>query len=403
MIFQNTNLREISMRRTLLLLLLASSVVICSAPASAQQFPGKGYTTVIPLHARPASTSSSARVEIVAPPRPIPQWGYSVLGYDGNTYTGSVVGLSPLAHAKGTTNIAVQIVPLVITITDGSGTFVYDPTAPDPPAAGHTDVDVAVGSPVFTNNNYTMNGVNVGNTQYIDAFQRGEFWSSVGGTPYHLMFNQSTLPPQALSFGIGGANGSLGNNYTPGQTGGCEEIGVVETTELDNAIGALMAGPLAPLVNVGTLPVFITRNVVSAFVGKGCCILGYHSANPVGPNIQIYGVVDVDTAGFFTGYTVVLAHEMGEAINDPTGGNPTPPWGNIGQVSGCQGNFEVGDPLTGISNDFVINGSNGLVYHLQELAFFNWFFGGTPQGAGGKFSDNGSFGAHAQPCPAPPT
>ena len=95
---------------------------------------------------------------------------------------------------------------------------------------------------------------------------------------------------------------------------------------------------------------------------------------------------------------------MAEAMNDPSGTNPTPAWGNQGQQPGCQNNFEVGDPLSPggtppTSNQWVISQPNGLTYDLQELAFFNWFYGGTNLGAGGKYSDNGTFGGPARACP----
>jgi hypothetical protein len=64
-----------------------------------------------------------------------------------------------------------------------------------------------------------------------------------------------------------------------------------------------------------------------------------------------------------------MAHEIGEWMNDPFGNNPTPLWGHTGQVSGCQNNLEVGDPLTGTIVPPVVM-PNGFTYHLQELAFF---------------------------------
>jgi hypothetical protein len=85
--------------------------------------------------------------------------------------------------------------------------------------------------------------------------------------------------------------------------------------------------------------------------------------------------------------------------NDPSGVNSVnPAWGNIGQVGGCQGNFEVGDPLSGTLAPAV--SLNGFTYDFQELAFFSWFYRDSPsQGAGGKFSSNGTFSGSAQPCP----
>jgi hypothetical protein len=159
------------------------------------------------------------------------------------------------------------------------------------------------------------------------------------------------------------------------------------------------------MVNAGTFPIFLTKNVVSANSGtdlfSNCCALGFHSGLFVGGNLQIYSPFSLDTSGTFGGDVSTLSHEMGEAINDPPGNNPTPTWGNIGQVVGaCQNNFEVGDPLSpGFgtpTNEFVVGG-----YHLQELAFYSWFYGSTSLGvgAGGKFSDNGTFMGDAIICP----
>ncbi len=95
-----------------------------------------------------------------------------------------------------------------------------------------------------------------------------------------------------------------------------------------------------------------------------------------------------------------------EWVNDPSGGNLVPDWGNIGQVGGCQSNLETGDPLTGTSMPGVTmpTGAGNTVFYSQEQAFFSWFLGTAP-GAGGKYSSNGTFTSFAQPCPpgeAPP-
>ena len=87
-------------------------------------------------------------------------------------------------------------------------------------------------------------------------------------------------------------------------------------------------------------------------------------------------------------------------MDDPLANNATPPWGNIGQVSGCQTNWEVGDPLSGALMTSIM--LNGLGYQMQELAFFSWFFNGSGNpstGAGGKFSSNGTFQGAAKACP----
>jgi hypothetical protein len=43
---------------------------------------------------------------------------------------------------------------------------------------------------------------------------------------------------------------------------------------------------------------------------------------------------------------------------------------------------------------------NGNTFTLQELTFYSWYFGQSPSlGAGGGYSDNGTFIGYAKPCP----
>jgi hypothetical protein len=337
---------------------------------------------------------------------PLPMFTYIVTAsadLGAGSFSGQIMGLSPFNRLKTTTNIPLQIVPLVITIDDGTTVVTYDPTAKDPcvPTGNFTDVDVLLGSPIFTNNTWTSNGVNVGNTQYLDAFQRAQFWSLVGGTPYHLILKPSVLAGQTLSVTVGNSSGPI-RNLDGSLFGGCGFFGIMQLADLDAAVKALMTGPLAGTVNVGTFPVFLTKSVVFAEGAlSNCCVLGYHSAFPVGANLQIYSPASLDTTGATgTGYTSTMAHEFGEAINDPNTGNLTPNWGDVGQVpmGSCQNNFEVGDPLTGTNLPKIV-GANGLTYKVQELAFFSWFYGGPSLGTGGKFSNNGTFKGDAILCP----
>ena len=136
------------------------------------------------------------------------------------------------------------------------------------------------------------------------------------------------------------------------------------------------------------------------FTGGGCCILGYHSAFNSGGNSQTYGNGDYVTDGEFGGISdlAVPSHEISEWANDPFVNNPTPAWGHIGQVSGCQGNLETGDPLTG--TDFAVRPTKvlgGPTYHLQELAFFGWFYDDNI-GVNGWFSTRGTFTSGATLC-----
>lgn len=370
--------------------------------APARDMPLRQIATVLPLGHAPAVPAAPGARAVA----PIPSWKYSVTASSdlgGGTYAGTVLGTDPHATAKSSTSIKVLVVPLIVTINDGSTTQIYDPTVADPCNGNKKAVSLITQSPIFTKTTaWTMNGVSVGTTQYVDAFQRAEFWSLVHGSNYHVTFAPKVLAKQAQSF-TGSANGL---NYNAAKSGGCGYIGVVNITDLDTRIMALINGPLKSTVNAGNFPIFITKDVVESESGvslKSCCVLGYHGAFSSGGNLQIYSPFAFDTSGLFGGDVHTLSHEMAEAVNDPSGTNPTPTWGNIGQTVGlCQSNFEVGDPLSEgfgtVTNPFTVAGSNGFTYHMQELAFFSWFYGAPSLGAGGKYSDNGSFGGDAILC-----
>ena len=83
-------------------------------------------------------------------------------------------------------------------------------------------------------------------------------------------------------------------------------------------------------------------------------------------------------------------------MNDPFRHNPVPKWGHIGQQPGCQGNLEVGDPLSGTLAPPIVM-PNGFTYHMQELAFLSWFYGAPSIGVNGWFSANGTFLQDAGP------
>jgi len=322
---------------------------------------------------------------------------------DGRTYLGSIVGGFP-TNNNTTTTAKVVIVPIVLKFNFGGGAVLtFSPTAGDPGclAAGRTGLSLTQRSPLFHPVSFTMNGVNVGNTTYPDAFQRGEFFEIIGAK-YHLAFSVTTLAartvtlaantPQASVFQ---ASGQCGNNTgTTNIPGG---LGVVDMGTFDSIARSLIR---TLGLNASQFPLFVLYNSVLS-VGdsrnlNNCCVLGYHNSESrmVSNPGQTYGVSDFEgrdrTFPLFSAADIsVMTHEVGEWINDPSINNFVPPWGHIGQQPGCQDNLEVGDPLSG--RYFPSKTLNGFTYHLQELAFFSWFYGGPSIGAGGLFSDNGTF------------
>lgn len=400
------------MRSRLCLLLLCCGLLalFVITPATfaqeTQQHPTlKGYYAVRPLDAPPEAMN-----KILTSGTGLPLWTYTVTSSrDGNSYTGMSVGTDPSSNVS--TTVPVKVIPLIFKMPDGG---VFDPTQPDPCAGDGTksDLQLFMRSPQVQKTDFTFGGVDVGKTQYLDAFQRAEYWtgSPNGGsgvsanTGEHTLLQFRILDPIVVNVPKGGGATWTGL--------GCGNFGVVNILWFDPALAGL-SGPdyaqdriLAPLAKRGqigasTLPIFLMPSVtfavqsLSPFVN--CCILGYHGAFlNAGGNMQTYSPIDFDSTGAFgpaVADTTVSAHEIGEWANDPGGHNATPLWGNTGQVAGCQGNFEVGDPLTGTNLPAIT--MNGFTYHLQELAFFSWFYGAPSLAANGWFSDNNTFTSDA--------
>jgi hypothetical protein len=139
---------------------------------------------------------------------------------DQNIYSGTMVGSSPSAKKKVTTNIPTYIIPVIVVI----GTTSFDPTVADttcmvPP----NDVPLTVfrNSPLFVSpaSSWVMNGVNVGRGQYVDAFQRANFWSQVKGTSYNVNLSPITvLTPQ--TYNVPAQDGNIISDAAFGN-GGC--------------------------------------------------------------------------------------------------------------------------------------------------------------------------------------
>jgi len=330
---------------------------------------------------------------------------------DGNAYTGAMVGQDPFSSGFTPTNVTTPIIPLIITtnsvavkiskggiLSTTKGTATFDPTSADSACLGASNnvpLTLTQQSPIFQAVDFTFGSTDVGTTQYIDAFQRANFWQFVNATDYHTLLNPVVLTPIAVNIS---ANDGLA--IPPGLLGSCGPLGIVNINTLDSILTGTLLPALAA-VNTSKFPIFLLYNVVMS-IGvpnnlNKCCVLGFHGAT--GSPIQTYSPVDFDTTGLFgpgIKDTSIMAHEVGEWMDDPFGNNPTPAWGHTGQVSGCQNNLEVGDPLTG-TNIPSVTGSNGFTYHLQELAFFSWFYGAPSIAVNNWFSDNNTFTGDAGP------
>lgn len=306
---------------------------------------------------------------------------------NGTTYKYTIVGKNPaIASLTPSTTVTTLIVPLNIIFT---GFANWDPTVADTCDAGASSLVRTQKSPIVNNHSYTWGGTVIGSAQYVDAFQRAEFWTyanPAGINPgYHVRLKVSTLPTVDVDVPLTNAGAlpiSCGNGF----------LAEVDINWLDNYLRATVIPSLSTAgVAPNTFPIFLVHNVVE-YIGTQCCALGYHNAYKpsLTSPMQTYAVADYDNSGLVVpGDVSVLAHEVGEWMDDPYINNPTRPWGNIGQVVGCQSNLEVGDPLTGKS---LTVSMNLFKYHPQELAFFSWFYRQSPSlGVNGWYSNKGTF------------
>jgi hypothetical protein len=386
------------------------AILSFASGTSAQQSKLNAYSSSAPATDSAGNTLSTAQA---AANSNLATFTYTVTSSrDGNSYSGAMVGKNPFGSDLSTTTVNTVVIPVILTtnsiatkITNGSvittkpGTTVFDPTAADNSclsSPNNVPVTLMSQSPIFQSEPFQFGPTAIGTTQYIDAFQRGNFWKFVGGTAYHTLLSPQQVAPVTVNLPASEALAIPANFF-----GACGALAVVDFDVMYHQVfNQLLA---SQSVNSSQLPIFLFYNTVMSGSSpndlKHCCILGFHAAvsQHPGARVQTYAYIDFDTTGDFgpgIRDTSIAAHEVGEWMDDPFGNNPTPAWGHTGQVGACQKNLEVGDPLTG-TNVATVTGSNGFTYHLQELAFFSWFYGAPSIAANGWFSDNNSFTSDA--------
>lgn len=345
----------------------------------------------------------------------LPVWNFEAISTrDGNIYAGSMVGANPTLSGPGVNvSVTAQVVPIILklhtigvsinpktgVITTVPGNTTMNPTVADDACLtrpNNMPVRLLQQSPILSNADFDFGGTDVGTTQATDAFQRGNFWGLIDRDNYHVHLSPVVLP--ALVIDVPSTRGLA---LSGSLFGACSPLGIVDINLIDAAV--VQATLTRHAISPKTFPMFMLYNsgmsIGSPFNLNNCCAGGYHGVNATSPvTFQTYAPFDFQTNGIFLNAddTVIISHEAAEWMNDPYDVNPTPAWGHTGQVSGCQNNLEVGDPLTG-TNAPPIAGKNGFTYHLQELAFYSWFYGTPSVGIHGWFSDNATFLTDAGP------
>lgn len=398
-------------RKTILILCLATAALTATTVKLRAQATAKphlrAYSIVIPWKggtADDAMAASNAGATI-----PMASFSHRA-SKDGLTYTDLVVGQSPFVGPPAKTHVKILLVPVRIHI----GTSVFKPTAPNScgGSLGNTDLANFLSSPILSPVTFDgglgaghaalINGVNMGTHTYNDTHRRAEFLGAIGGptSPYTVHYDVTVAALQTIT-----AATSAGHSAIIVDDGGCTVLGGLDINFFDNYLSTtvLKAAGGDPTSFV----IFLMRDVwfysdqADPF---GTCCFVYHSALA---NLQTYSPLVYDTTGAFGSSVAnvsVAAHEVGEWLDDPLGTNPTPAWGDEGQVTGCQDNWEVGDALSGTLFPGITM-SNGVTYNPQETVFWSWFYSKDhgkffqDETAGGKYSMNGTFAGPSKVCP----
>jgi hypothetical protein len=353
-------------RFTALSLLLALAVVACATSAAFAQeedtMPAK------PMYGHP---KPNLRSDIGSTATPLTTWNGSFV-YLGHTYNYNMVGTTPSTGTS--TTIPVFIIPVKLSYKTTKGTTSFTPMTKL--SNGQTALANTIASPIFQSGiDFTSNGADMGTTQYIDAFQRANFWGTVStNTGYHLLLGTpKTLP--TLSLTVPSADGKIGTEFGV-------RVGLADINWLDGQFHSYMTKNSATIVP-NSLPIFITYDVY--LTSGGCCIGGYHSSFGSTSAPQAYAhFTYINHAGAFSQDVSALSHEVGEWADDPlvvnTGGNPV----------AC-GILEVGDPEEGFTNyggfPYTLG---GFTYNLQDLTFLEYFGAPTTTSVGGALTFQGN-------------
>jgi hypothetical protein len=346
---------------TLIVTLLAFALISLAGTAFAQEDHTHARFTTLPQH-------SYYPVENGPDVTPLPQWTFTwTSSYDNRQFSSVIVGTDPSKN-NTTTTLTIGIIPIKMVFGASNGNMTFDPNTPY--SGSMTTTQMIASSPMFNSLiDYNQGGTDLGKTQYIDAYQRGNFWGYGvdTNTNYHVLFAKPVIGPEQ-TFTVPSNEGNVYVN--PFGIAGGATVGVANINWFDQQLQGVIAK--IKKINPGVLPLFITYNVYLSGNSNvsGCCIGGYHSANGPAPNGQTYSystsITQNATQPVFSTDIGALSHEIGEWLMDPFIDNPSP----------CPSNsiLEIGDPLeTGPNYGDYTYTVNGFTWHPQDLVFITWF------------------------------
>jgi len=348
---------------SLILTLVLVALIALPGAAFAQEAAAHPMFRVLPPH------NLYPGVNNEAPAAQLPQWTFNwTSSFNHRNFSSVIIGTDP-SQTNTTTTVTVAVIPIKMVYGSTNGNMTFDPTTNYFP--GVSTVQMVMGSPIFKSAvDYVQGGVDLGKTQYIDAYQRGNFWSDVASnTNYHVLLKAVTATSLTQTFTVPKSEGNVISNPWSGISTGTADI---------NWFDSQLQGVITKLkIPANVLPLFLTYNVYLTEFGE-CCIGGYHSANGPAPSGLTYSYstqISQATVPVFSQDIGALSHEIGEWLMDPFTTNASP----------CPSNsiLEVGDPLETDTNpefgDYPYK-VGAFTYHPQDLVFISWF--GAPASTG---------------------
>jgi hypothetical protein len=339
------------------LALLAGTVALCVTAVSAA--PAPTFRTVTPIFGT-IPNNAPGHYAPKAPVTPLAQWNGSFTDHLNQTITYTMVGTDP-STTNTATAVPLVIIPLKFVYGALNGNTTFNPNKIRV-QNGKTVTNNIKASPLLKGTvDFVQGGTNVGKTQYVDAYQRANFWKYVSkNKQYHVRLGAPTvLPIQEID--VSPAEGSVMTNPFGTQPVGTMEIDVFDQ-ELQNIMAA-NSGVITPNV----LPLFVSANVYLTEGIAVCCIGGYHSSLGSQPNGQTYAYATyVTEPGTFSQDVSAFSHEIGEWMDDPFVDNSV----------NCADNniMENGDPLENNANYGAFPYTvDGFTYNLQSLVFLGYF------------------------------
>jgi len=305
---------------------------------------------VLPPHVAEGVTFSKA------PVTPLTQWNGSFKDLKGTTRNYVMAGMDP-AKSNAKTTIKAYLIPIKMVYGTANGNMTFDPMT-EMTSSGISVMAQVKKSPIFKSAiDFVQGGTDLGKGQYIDIYQRGNFWNSVKtNTGYHTVLKVKMLPEQTIN--VTAAQGHVTSNPWTG-----EPVGNMDINAFDGQLQSFISH--LSQIDPSVLPIFITTEVF--LTSGGCCIGGYHSANGVQPNGQTYSMATyINHSPSFSQDVSALSHEIGEWMDDPFTDNRV----------GCTDNsiLENGDPLERNANfggfPYTVK---GFTYNLQSLVFLPYF------------------------------